>query len=357
MKRVLNFSAGPSALPLEVLEQAQKDLVCYKDTGMSVMEMSHRTAMFEDILQNAKTSLKRLMEIPDGYQILFLQGGASMQFAMCPLNLMQNKKAYYADTGSFASKAMKEAMRYGQVVEIASSKANNYAFVPEIAAVPQDAAYLHITTNNTIFGTQYNNLPETGDVPLVADMSSNILGKWYDTSKFSLVYAGAQKNMGPSGLTVVVIKDELLGKAMDVTPAMLNYKTMADSDSMYNTPPTWAIYIASLIFEWVENKGGVKEMEKVNTKKANLLYDIIDNYGLFSPVARTDSRSIMNVTFRLPGDELAAKFVSEAKNVGIVNIKGHRSVGGIRASIYNALSLEGVEKLADFMTDFAKKNG
>ncbi len=357
MKRVLNFSPGPSALPLEVLEQAQKDLVCYKDTGMSVMEMSHRSPMFDEILQNAKKTLKRLMNLPDDYHILFLQGGASTQFAMCALNLMQNKKAYYADTGSFANKAMKEAMRYGQVIELTSSKDNNYAFIPEIAEVPQTAAYLHITTNNTIYGTQYNTLPEMGDVPLVADMSSNILGKSYDFSKFSLIYAGAQKNMGPSGVTVAIIKDELLGRAMDITPAMLNYKTMADKDSMYNTPPTWGIYIASLIFDWVERQGGIEEMEKINIQKANLIYDIIDNYGIFSGVARKDSRSIMNLTMRLPSDELTAKFVDEAKKVGIVNVKGHRSVGGIRTSIYNAMPLKGVEKLANFMTDFAKKNG
>ena len=357
MKRVLNFSPGPSALPLEVLKQAERDLVCYKDCGMSVMEMSHRSPMFEEILENAKASLTRLMGIPAGYSILFLQGGASMQFSMCPLNLMQNKKAYYANTGSFAAKAQKEAKRYGQVVEIASSKDQNYAFIPEIGEVPQDAAYLHITTNNTIFGTQYNTLPETGEVPLVADMSSNILGKVYDVSKFSMIYAGAQKNMGPSGLTVVIIKDELLGHAMDITPAMLNYKTMADANSLYNTPPTWAIYIASLVFEWAERQGGAAEIEKNNIKKANLIYDLIDNYGLYSGVARTDSRSIMNVTFRLPNDDLTAKFVADAGKAGLANVKGHRSVGGIRTSMYNAMPLEGVEKLADFMVDFAKKNG
>ncbi len=357
MKRVLNFAPGPSALPLEVLEQAQKDLVNYKGTGMSVMELSHRGKMFEEIIQNAKSSLGRLMNIPDGYHILFLQGGASMQFAMCALNLIQNKKAYYADTGSFANKAMKEAKRYGQVMELTSSKDHNYAYIPEITEVPQDAAYLHITTNNTIFGTQYNTLPETGDVPLVADMSSNILGKNYDTSKFSLIYAGAQKNMGPAGLTVVIIKDELLGRQLDITPIMLNYKTMAETDSMYNTPPTWSIYMASLVFDWVERQGGVAEIEKTNIKKANLIYDIIDNYGVFSGVARQDSRSIMNITMRLPSDELTAKFVEEAGKVGIVNVKGHRSVGGIRTSIYNAIPYKGVEKLANFMVDFSKKNG
>lgn len=357
MKRVINFSAGPSALPLDVLEEAQRDMICYKDAGMSVMEMSHRSSMFEEILQNAKASLRRLMNIPDDYHILFLQGGASTQFAMCALNLMQNKKAYYADTGSFANKAMKEAMRFGQVIEHASSKDNNYAYIPKIGEVPQDAAYMHITTNNTIFGTQYNAIPETGDVPLVADMSSNILGKYYDTSKFSLIYAGAQKNMGPAGVTIAIIKDELLGKQLDITPAMLDYKIAADKDSMYNTPPTWSIYIASLVFKWVESQGGVQELEKMNIKKANLIYDIIDNYGIFSGVARADSRSIMNVTFRLSNDEVTNKFVSDASDVGLVNVKGHRSVGGIRTCIYNAMPLKSVEKLANFMVDFAKKNG
>jgi len=357
MKRVINFSAGPSALPLDVLEEAQRDMICYKDAGMSVMEMSHRSSMFEEILQNAKATLRRLMNIPDDYHILFLQGGASTQFAMCALNLMQNKKAYYADTGSFANKAMKEAMRFGQVIEHASSKDNNYAYIPKIGEVPQDAAYMHITTNNTIFGTQYNAIPETGDVPLVADMSSNILGKYYDTSKFSLIYAGAQKNMGPAGVTIAIIKDELLGKQLDITPAMLDYKIAADKDSMYNTPPTWSIYMASLVFKWAESQGGVQELEKMNIKKANLIYDIIDNYGIFSGVARADSRSIMNVTFRLPNDEVTNKFVSDASDVGLVNVKGHRSVGGIRTCIYNAMPLKSVEKLANFMVDFAKKNG
>ena len=271
MKRVFNFSPGPSALPLEVLEQAQRDLVCYKDTGMSVMEMSHRSKMFESIIESARTSLRSLMNIPDDYHILFLQGGASTQFAMTALNLMQDKSAYYINTGVFAGKALKEAQRFGNAIEIASSKADKFTYIPEIKGsdLPNDAAYLHIATNNTIVGSQFNTLPDTHGVPLVGDMSSNILGKDYDTSKFSLIYAGAQKNMAPAGATIVIIKDELLGKAMDITPTMLDYKTHADKGSMYNTPPCWSIYIASLVLKWVENQGGVAEVEKKNIKKTD----------------------------------------------------------------------------------------
>ncbi len=357
MKRVFNFSAGPSSLPLEVLQEAQKDLVCYKDTGMSVMEMSHRSAMFDKIIKSAKSSLKGLMNIPDNYKVLFLQGGASTQFAMCALNLMQGKTAYYADTGSFANKALKEAERFGDVVVISSSKDDNYSYIPDINDLPNDAAYLHITTNNTIFGTQYNALPETGNIPLIADMSSNILGKYYDTSKFSLIYAGAQKNMAPAGLTIAVIKDDILGRAMEITPTMLNYKTHADKNSMYNTPPCWPIYISSLVFKWVENQGGIKAIEKKNIKKARLVYDVIDNYEIYSGVAKKDSRSIMNVTFTLPSDILTDNFVNEAAEIDLVNVRGHRSVGGIRTNIYNAMPYEGVQKLANFMVDFAKRNG
>jgi phosphoserine aminotransferase len=359
MERVFNFSPGPSALPLEVLEEAQRDLVCYKDTGMSVMEMSHRSKMFSEIIDSAKTSLRNLMEIPDDYHVLFLQGGASTQFAMTALNLMQDKKAYYVDTGAFSNKAIKEAKRFGEVVELASSKADKYAYIPKIngADLPNDAAYLHITSNNTIMGTQYNELPDTHDVPLVADMSSNILGKYYDTSKFGLIYAGAQKNIAPAGLTLAIIKDDLLGKAMDCTPTMLNYKTHADKDSMYNTPPCWPIYITSLVCKWVENQGGVQAIEKKNIKKANLIYDVVDNYDIYEGVADKGSRSIMNVTLRLPSDDLTNKFVDDAAKIGLVNVRGHRSVGGIRTSIYNAMPYEGVQKLANFMEDFAKQNG
>lgn len=359
MKRVFNFSPGPSALPLEVLEEAQRNLVCYKDTGMSVMEMSHRSAMFDEIIEGAKSSLKRLMNIPDDYHVLFLQGGASTQFAMTALNLMQDKKAYYVDTGAFSGKAIKEAARYGEVIELASSKADKFAYIPEIdgANLPNDAAYLHITTNNTIMGTQYNELPDTHGVPLVADMSSNILGKHYDTSKFGLIYAGAQKNMAPAGLTLAIIKDELLGKAMDITPTMLNYKTHADKSSMFNTPPCWPIYITSLVCKWVENQGGVQAIEQKNIKKAGLVYDVIDSFDMYEGVADKGSRSIMNVTLRLPSDELTNKFVNDAGEIGLVNVRGHRSVGGIRTSIYNAMPYEGVQKLANFMEDFAKKNG
>lgn len=356
MKRVFNFSAGPSILPLEVLEQAQKDLVCYKDTGMSVMEMSHRTPMFENILANAKDDLRTLMNVPDDYEILFLQGGATMQFAMVPLNIAENASACYVESGSFASKAIAEAKKFCDVNVIASSKEQGYSGIPDIPAVPGDAKYLHITTNNTIYGTQYNSLPDTGGVPLVADMSSNILGKYYDTSKFAIIYAGAQKNIAPAGVTIVIIRKDLLGKAVPATPVMLDYKTMAAKNSMYNTPPCWNIYIASLVFKRLLDMGGVKEMEKINIKKSSIIYEVLDSSDFYMPVAEKKSRSIMNVTFRLANDELTAKFVSGAAEKGLVNIKGHRSVGGIRASMYNAMPLEGAQTLADYMLKFEKDN-
>ncbi|MCK5129774.1 MAG: 3-phosphoserine/phosphohydroxythreonine transaminase [Clostridiales bacterium] len=359
MKRVFNFSAGPSTLPLEVLNEVQKDLVCYKDTGMSVMEMSHRSKMFDDIIEGAKASLKSLMNIPDDYTILFLQGGASTQFAMTALNLMQGKTAYYVNTGVFAGKALTEAKRLGDAKEFASSKSVNFSHIPKVdtSLLPTDAAYLHITTNNTIVGTQYNEIPDTNNVPLVADMSSNIIGKDYDTSKFSLIYAGAQKNIAPAGLTVVIINNDLLGSAAQGTPAMLDYKIHADKDSMYNTPPCWPIYISSLVFKWVEAQGGVAAIEKKNIKKANLVYDAINSFDLYKGVADVGSRSIMNVTFTLPNDELTNQFVQDAAAIDLVNVRGHRSVGGIRTCLYNAMPYEGVQRLANFMADFAKKNG
>jgi len=356
MNRVFNFSAGPSMLPVEVLKKAQDSLLCYKDSGMSVMEMSHRSAVFEEILFGAKASLKKLMNLPDEYDILFLQGGASLQFAMVPLNLSEGATACYIDSGSFADKAAKEAKKFCTVNVLASSKGVNYSEIPQIPAVPQDAKYLHITTNNTIFGTQYNTLPETGNVPLVADMSSNMLGKKYDFTKFALIYAGAQKNVAPSGLTIVILKKDLMGKAMPITPTMLDYKTMSENDSMYNTPPCWNIYIAALVFEHLLENGGLDAMERRNIEKSSILYDVLDSSGFYEAHADKNSRSIMNVTFRLPSEDLTSQFVSQAKSMGLVNIKGHRSVGGIRASIYNAMPVEGVQKLADFMKEFEKKN-
>lgn len=354
MTRVYNFSAGPSVLPLPVLEKAQKDILDYAGNGYGVMEMSHRSAVFQSIVDEAREKLKTLMSIPEGYQVLFLQGGASLQFAMVPMNLLLDGGcADYVDSGSFAGKALAEARKLGDARCAASSKKDGYAYVPAVsqADLSPGAAYLHITTNNTIYGTHWAALPQC-DAMLVADMSSNILGEVYDVSQFGLIYAGAQKNIGPAGLTVVIVRDDLLGRARPGTPTMLDYKTHADAGSLYNTPSCWSIYMAGLVFDWLIELGGVAEMEKINRYKSGLLYDVIDNSSLYTGVARPGSRSIMNVTFTMPTDELTADFIKQAKGKGIVNIKGHRSAGGIRASIYNAMPVEGVAALADFMKDF-----
>ena len=359
MERVFNFAAGPSALPLPVLEQAQRELLCYPGAGCSVMEMSHRSSAFQEIAAKAEENLRRLMDIPDTYAVLFLQGGASLQFSMVPMNLMEKgATAAYAETGNFAKKAAAEAKRWGKVVTVASSKDANYSYIPEITAdmVPQEAAYQHITGNNTIYGTQYKTLPKVS-VPLVADLSSSILGRVYDVNECALIYAGAQKNMGPAGLTVVIIRKDLLGKASDEVPAMLNYTLAAEADSMYNTPPCFSIYIAGLVFEYLLGQGGVPEMERRNAEKSALLYSILDESKFYVGSARADSRSNMNVTFTLPSDELTAAFVKGATAQGMINLKGHRAVGGIRASIYNAMPMEGVRKLADYMRQFEKENG
>ena len=354
MERVYNFSPGPAILPLPVLEKAQKELVNYGTAGMSVMEMSHRSAPYEEIQKRAEETLRRLMGIPANYQVLFLQGGATTQFSAVPLNLMKTGKADYVDSGNFASNAIAEAKRFGQVNVVASSKAINYVRVPELDSAKFDpqADYFHITTNNTIYGTHYNALPETGAVPLVADMSSNILGEVYDASRFGLIYAGAQKNMGISGLTVVIVREDLIGHARPETPVMLNYQTHAKSQSLYNTPPCFSVYMAGLVFEWLEALGGVAEMQKINQAKAGLLYDFLDNSRLFKGTAEKPWRSIMNVTYVLPNDELTDEFVKFCKARGLVNIKGHRLVGGIRASIYNAMPVEGVQALVAAMKEF-----
>ena len=354
MARVYNFSPGPAALPLSVLEKAQKELIEYGTTGMSVMEMSHRGGAYEEIQKKAMDALRRLMNIPANYQVLFVQGGATTQFSAVPMNLMQTGKADYVDSGNFASNAIKEAQRYGQVNVVASSKAINYVRVPELDKAKFDLAadYFHITTNNTIFGTHYDKLPDTGKVPLVADMSSNILGEVYDITKFGLVYAGAQKNMGIAGLTVVIVRDDLIGHARPETPQMLNYQTMSTSASLHNTPPCFSVYMASLVFDWLEALGGVPAIQKINQKKAKLLYDFLDNSKIFKPTAEKAFRSIMNVTYVLPTEELTNEFVKAAGAKGLVNIKGHRLVGGIRASIYNAMTLEGVQALVDCMKAF-----
>lgn len=359
MKRVFNFSAGPSMLPLSVLEKAASEMVCYGDSGMSVMEMSHRSAFYDEIIKSAEVLLRKIMNIPDNYKVLFLQGGASTQFAAVPLNLMNGSgKADYILSGQFSTKAFKEAQKYGDVVAAASSKEENFSRIPETTrdSFRPDADYVHICFNNTIYGTKYNYIPDTGDIPLVADMSSCIISEPVDVSKFGLIYAGAQKNMAPAGLTVVIVREDLIGKARDITPAMLDYKLMADNGSMYNTPPCYCIYIAKLVYEWIDSMGGLEEMKKRNEKKAALLYDYLDSQDYYIAPVQKESRSMMNVTFVTGDAELDKKFASEAAKAGLQNLKGHRSVGGMRASIYNAMPYEGVEALVAFMKKFAQEN-
>lgn len=359
MNRVINFAAGPAAMPYQVLQEIEKDLCNYKGLGLSVMEMSHRSKMYEPILNEAKETLKELLELDDNYDVLFLQGGASLEFAMVPLNLAdEGDLTYYAVTGNFANKAWEEAKKWTDARDITNSKEDKYKYIPEIDVnkIDKKARYLHITANNTIFGTMYHKVPEI-PIPLVADVSSNILGKHYDYKKFTLAYAGAQKNLGPAGLTVVIIdKKYLTENHNNYVPTMLKYITHAQNNSMYNTPPTFAIYVAGLTFKWVKSMGGVKELEKRNIEKAKMLYDILDNSKFYIPFADKNSRSIMNVTFNLPNTDLEAKFVEEAKSSGMINLKGHRVLGGIRASIYNAISLDEVKTLADFMERFEKDN-
>lgn len=357
MNRVYNFAAGPSMLPESVLQKAAEEMLDYKGSGMSVMEMSHRSKVYMKIVENAENCLRKIMNIPDSYSVLFLQGGASTQFAMVPMNLMVNNgKADYFDTGSFAKKALSEAKLFGTVNVVASSAGSNYAFIPDNYSLSPDADYVHITTNNTIEGTCFNKLPETGAVPLVADMSSNILSKEMDVTKFGLIYAGAQKNLGPAGVTVVIVRNDLIGKTVPNTPTMLRYETHVKEKSLYNTPACYSIYIAGLVFEWLDAMGGIKVIEKINMEKANMLYNYLDESALFkSPVNKAD-RSIMNVTFTAPTDELNAKFVAEAQKEGMGSLAGHRSVGGMRASIYNAMPVEGVKKLVDFMRKFESEN-
>lgn len=357
--RVFNFSAGPGALPVEVLEKAQQELVCYGESGMSVMEMSHRSKDYDAIIKDAEAKLRQVMNIPDNYEVLFLQGGASLQFAMVPLNLFRNSfKADYIESGAFASKALKEAKKFGTVNVVGSSKADNYTYIPKVSpeAFNKDADYVYICANNTIYGTRFKSYPDTGDIPLVADMSSCILSEPVDVSKFGVIFAGAQKNLGPAGVTLVIIRKDLVGYAKESVPTMLDYKVMAKNSSMYNTPPTYGIYMLKLMFEWIEAQGGVEALEKRNKQKAALLYDFIDQSKLFKGTADKEDRSMMNVTFVTGDPELDAKFVKEAAAEGLVSLKGHRSVGGMRASIYNAMPVEGVQKLVDFMLRFEQEN-
>ena len=346
-------------LPESVLKQAAEEMLDYQGSGQSVLEMSHRSKVFDKIIKDAEANLREIMNIPDNYKVLFLQGGASTQFAMIPLNLMnKNKKADFVITGQWANKAYQEAARYGEAKVIASSKDKTFSYIPKLnpADFTPDADYFHICLNNTIYGTKWNTLPETGNVPLVADISSNILSEPIDVSKFGVLFAGAQKNVSGAGLTIVIIREDLIGNAMDITPTMLNYQIHADADSLYNTPPCYAIYIAGLVFEWIKNNGGLEAMKAANEKKAKLLYDYLDSSKLFRGTVVPEDRSLMNVPFVTDDADLDAKFVKEATAAGFVNLKGHRSVGGMRASIYNAMPYEGVEALVEFMKKFEAEN-
>ncbi len=356
--RVYNFSAGPSVLPLPVLEKAAAELVEYGDSGMSVMEMSHRSKAYEAIINRAEALLRSVMNIPENYKVLFLQGGASLQFASVPMNLMVNKKADYILSGQFSTKAYKEGVKYGDALAIASSKDRNFAYIPKItkADVRPDADYLHICFNNTIYGTKYNYIPDTGSVPLVADMSSCILSEPVDVSRFGLIYAGAQKNVAPAGVTIVIVREDLIGHAREDIPSVMDYKIQAENGSMYNTPPCWSIYMAMLVLEWIDSLGGLQAMKAINEEKAALLYDYLDSQSYYIAAADKDCRSMMNVTFVTGDPELDKKFAAEADAIGIKNVKGHRSVGGMRASIYNAMPKQGVETLVSFMEKFAKNN-
>lgn len=356
--RVYNFSAGPAMLPEKVLKQAQEELVCYQQTGMSVMEMSHRSKDYMKIIEEAECLLRKIMNIPENYAVLFLQGGASLQFSMVPLNLMrQSKKADYIDTGMWSKKAIKEAKKFGDINIIASSAEGNYSYIPTYSkqAFREDADYIYICQNNTIYGTKFNELPDTGACPLVADLSSCILSEELDVTRYGIIFAGAQKNLGPAGVTLVIIRKDLMGYTDDNVPTMLNYQTHADNASMFNTPPTYGIYMLKLVFEWIEAQGGVQAIEVKNKAKAKVLYDYLDNSKLFKGTANKADRSLMNVPFITGNKELDDQFVKEAEQKGLVNLKGHRSVGGMRASIYNAMPLEGVETLVACMQEFERK--
>ena len=346
-------------LPLEVLERAAQETVCYGDSGMSVMEMSHRSPVYEEIIRDAERLLREVMNIPDNYKVLFLQGGASTQFAAVPLNLMkENRVGDYIVSGQFSGKAYKEAEKFGHANLVATSKDENFTYIPKIekSDLSEDADYLHICFNNTIYGTKFPYIPDTGDIPLVADMSSFILSEPIDVSKFGVIYAGAQKNMAPAGLTVVIVREDLLGNACPETPTMLDWSVMAENGSMYNTPPCYCIYIAKLVYEWILGLGGLEKMKERNERKAAILYDYLDSQNFYIAPVRRDCRSLMNVTFVTGDAELDKKFAKEADAAGLKNLKGHRSVGGMRASIYNAMPEEGVVALVEFMKDFARKN-
>lgn len=355
--RVYNFSAGPSMLFEDVLKQAQQDLFDYQGCGMSVMEMSHRSAQYDAIHKECVALFKELLALPENYEVLLVQGGASTQFEAVPLNLLKKGKADYVVTGNFAKKAYKEAKKFGDIALAASSEDKTYTYIPDVKTlnVRDDIDYLHITSNNTIFGTRYTELPKV-DCPIVCDMSSNILSEVMDFSKFGVVYAGAQKNIGPSGLTVVIVRKDLIGDGMEICPTMLKWKTQADNESLYNTPPTWSIYMAMLTLRHIKAMGGIKEIQKVNEYKAKMLYDYIDSSSFYKNNVVVKDRSIMNVPFVTGDAELDKKFIKEAAANGILSIKGHKLVGGMRASIYNAMPVEGIEKLIEFMKKFEQEN-
>ena len=355
--RVYNFAAGPSTLPLPVLQEVQKDLLDYQGTGMSITEMSHRGKPFMAVNDEANALLRELLGIPEDYSVLFVQGGASQQFAAVPLNLLQKGKADYILTGNFATKAYEEGLKYGDMAVAASSKDANFTYIPDMNKVTfrDGIDYVHITQNNTIFGTRYVELPKT-DATLVSDMSSNILSEVIDVKKFGLIYAGAQKNIAPAGLTIVIVKKDLIGKALPICPTMLNYAIQDKNNSLYNTPPCFPIYVAMLVFRWLKNLGGVSAMQKINEEKAAILYDFIDNSSFYTNNVEKKYRSLMNVPFVCKTEELNAQFVAEATKAGLVSIKGHRLVGGMRASIYNAMPIEGVKALVEFMKKFETEN-
>ena len=360
MSRVYNFSAGPAVLPEEVLREAAAEMLDYQGSGMSVMEMSHRSKDFQAIIDDAEKDLRELMQIPDNYKVLFVQGGGNMQFAMVPMNLFKNKVGDYIITGQWAKKAYQEAKMFGTANAIASSADKTFSYIPDCSDLPvdEDADYVYICLNNTIYGTVYHELPNTKGKTLVADISSCFLSEPLDVSKFGILWGGVQKNVGPAGMAIVIIREDLITEeVLPGTPTMLRYKTYADNDSLYNTPPTYTIYMCGKVFQWLKSQGGLEAMKQRNVEKAQLLYDFLDASTLFKGPARTEDRSIMNVPFVTGSDELDAKFVAEAKKVGIESIKGHRSVGGMRASIYNAMPREGVEALVKFMQEFERENG
>ena len=359
MARVYNFSAGPAVLPEEVLQEAADEMLDYRGTGMSVMEMSHRSKAYDTIIKEAEADLRELMNIPDNYKVLFLQGGASQQFAMIPMNLMKNRVADYIVTGQWAKKAYQEASLYGKANKIASSEDKTFSYIPDCSDLPisEDADYVYICENNTIYGTKFKTLPNTKGKPLVADVSSCFLSEPVDVTKYGVIYGGVQKNIGPAGVVIVIIREDLITEdVLPGTPTMLRYKIHADADSLYNTPPAYGIYICGKVFKWLKKMGGLEAMKERNEKKAKILYDYLDESKLFKGTVRKEDRSLMNVPFITGNEELDAKFVKEAKEAGFENLKGHRTVGGMRASIYNAMPIEGAEKLVEFMKKFEAEN-